>query len=175
MLWLTTVFYPLLMVEPQNLLLKPLKLLQHLYPSTVLHNSRHQLQWSEKRNIKRSQLIQKRCKQILFKQLLKFPWVWHFVMPRKIFFLPFSSPMPTGSRSVKPPPSHIHTLPPIQTDFNLKALPFLITIIQFALLFLITIILRPYQSSHLEISFTSLAMGYGSFLVWVMCMKLLTL
>ena len=73
-------------------------------------------------------------------------------MPRKIFFLiPLSPPMPTGSRSLKPP----HTLPPppLQTDFNLIALQFFITIQP----------LTPYQSSHLEISFISLVMGTWKF------------
>ena len=63
--------------------------------------------------------------------------------------IPLSPPMPTGSRSLKPPPSHTLPPPPLQTDFNLIALQFFITIQP----------LRPYQSSHLGISFISLVMG----------------
>ena len=103
------VFYPLLMVEPQNLLLKPLKLLQHLCPSTVLHNCHHRLQWREKRNIKRSQPIQKRCKQILFKQLLKLPWVAFCNAQENILPSLLSS---HAYRFWTPPPhTHIHTPP----------------------------------------------------------------
>ena len=122
MLWLTTVFYPLLMVEPQNLLLKPLKLPQHLCPSTVLHNSRHRLQWREKRNIKRSQPIQKRCKQILFKQLLKLPWVAFCNAQENI--LPSLLPSHAYRFWTPPPHTHIHPPPPVKTDFNLNCFSF---------------------------------------------------
>ena len=111
-------FVSLLMVEPQNLLLKPLKLLRHLCPSTVLHNCHHRLQWREKRNIKRSQPIQKRCKQILFKQLLKLPWVAFCNAQENI--LPSLLHSHAYSFWNLPLPTHTYTLPPVKTDFNLN-------------------------------------------------------